>query len=99
MVILDIGTGKALDTLPIGKGTDAAAFDSGLGFSSNGGDGNLSIIEELQGGKFRVQANLETAPGAKTMALDPKTHTLFLAAQPKGDGGKKGTFSILVVGK
>jgi len=99
MVILDIATGKALDTLPIGKGTDAAVFDSGLAFSSNGGDGNVSIIEEAPDGKYRLQANLETAAGAKTMALDPKTHTIFLAAQPKGAGDKKGAFTILVVGK
>src|SRR4029077_15637500 len=44
--IVDADGGKVVATVPIGKGVDANAFDpgTGLGFSSNGGDGTLTVI-------------------------------------------------------
>jgi len=47
MVISDPDTGKVVTTVPIGAGPDAASFDpaSGLVFSSNGGDGTMTIIQ------------------------------------------------------
>jgi DNA-binding beta-propeller fold protein YncE len=107
MVILDVESGKVIANLPIGKGTDAAAFDAanGLAFSSNR-DGTLTVIEAATGGKFSVLANVPTQLGAKTMALDTKTHNIYLAtAQFKeAEAGKRpmpvpNTFVILVVGK
>jgi DNA-binding beta-propeller fold protein YncE len=106
MVVLDADGGKVLGTVPIGKGTDACVFDAaaGLAFSSNR-DGTLTVVEEADG-KYRVLANVPTQVGAKTMALDPKTHQIYLAtAQFKEEqAGKKAapvpnTFTILVVGK
>src|SRR5205823_1747010 len=90
VVIIDAANGKILATLPIGKGTDACVFDSGLIFSSSG-DGTLTIVEEQADGKFRVQGTLPTMNGARTMAVDPKTHNIFLAAQRYKDaaGAKK----------
>jgi DNA-binding beta-propeller fold protein YncE len=109
MVIFDADKGKILDTVPIGKGTDASVFDAGTGlaFSSNGGDGTLTVIDEPAPGKFRVLANVPTQQGAKTMALDSKTHNILLVAasyKASPDGKKKGalepgSFSVLVVGK
>jgi DNA-binding beta-propeller fold protein YncE len=107
MVILDATNGRVLVTLPIGKGTDGCLFDpaTGLAFSSNR-DGTLTVIDEPTDGNYRVLANVPTQPGAKTMALDPKKHQIYLAtaqfkaaaagqkAQPVPD-----TFTILVVGK
>jgi DNA-binding beta-propeller fold protein YncE len=108
MVILDADNGRVLETLSIGKGTDAAAFDpgAGLAFSSNG-EGTLTVVER-QGDKYRVAANVKTQAGARTMALDPKTHNVYLvtarfkppAAGKKGRGQMEpGSFVILVVGK
>ena len=50
MMVVDSGTGKIIATLPIGKGTDAAAFDptDKLAFSSNR-DGTLTVIQEAEG--------------------------------------------------
>jgi DNA-binding beta-propeller fold protein YncE len=109
MVILDADSGKVLGTPAIGKGTDAARFDqeTGLAFSSNG-DGTLTIIEEKPEGNYQVAANVKTQMGARTMALDPKTHTVYLATanfKPRAPGEKgrpmmePNTFVILVVGK
>jgi YVTN family beta-propeller protein len=106
MVILDANGGKVLATLPIGKGTDACLFDpsSRLAFSSNR-DGTLTVVEEAADG-YRVLANVTTQVGAKTMALDPKTHNIYMATAQFKDAapGKKAapvpnTFTILVVGK
>jgi DNA-binding beta-propeller fold protein YncE len=109
MVILDADTGKILATPKIGKGPDACAFDAdaGLAFSSNG-EGTLTVIEEQPAGTYKVAATVATQPGAKTMALDTKTHNLYLAAARYKEpaAGKKGrgpiepdSFVIVVVGK
>jgi len=82
MIILDAVTGKALGALPIGKGVDAAVYDAGTGlaFASNG-DGTLTVIVESAGkpGEFRVLENVATKVGSRTMAIDPKTHAIYLA--------------------
>jgi YVTN family beta-propeller protein len=106
MVILDADSGKVLDSVAIGKGTDACVFDvdKHLAFSSNK-DGTLTVVGEQPGsdGKYRVVDNVMTQVGAKTMALDPKTHNIYLATAQFKDAGKKtvpvaNTFTILVVG-
>ena len=79
MVVLDADSGKVVTTLPIGKGTDAAAFDpeTGYAFSSNG-DATLTVVHEDDPAHFTVAQTVETQRGARTMALDPKTHKVFL---------------------
>jgi DNA-binding beta-propeller fold protein YncE len=104
MVILDADSGKVLDTVAIGKGTDACVFDAdrGLAFSSNR-DGTLTVVREAGKGKFEVAETVTTQAGARTMALDTKTHKLFLAtARPKAGQRRQfepDSFVILVVGK
>jgi len=79
LVVLSAGDGHAIAKLPTGRGTDAVAFDpdSSLVFSSNG-EGTLTVIHEDSPDVFRVVQNLSTKEGARTMALDPKTHAIFL---------------------
>jgi DNA-binding beta-propeller fold protein YncE len=86
MVVLDSETGKVVATLPIGKGTDAAAFDpgTGLAFSSNG-EGTLTVVHEDSPEKFSVVGTVTTRRGARTMALDPKTHRIYLATAQFGE--------------
>jgi hypothetical protein len=69
-------------TVPIGAGTDAAAFDPGrkLIFSSNGRDGTLSIIREQDPQTFVPLGDLKSSVSARTMALDPVTGRIYLAA-------------------
>ncbi|HZT42674.1 MAG TPA: YncE family protein [Chthonomonadaceae bacterium] len=79
MVVMDADTGKVIATPAIGRGTDASAFDpkTGLAFSSNG-DGTLTVVQEKDPNTFEVAQNVTTEPGARTMALDPKTHSIYL---------------------
>jgi DNA-binding beta-propeller fold protein YncE len=108
MDVLDTNTGRLIATLPIGARVDAAAFDPGtkLAFSSNG-DGTLTVVQEESPDKLSVVENVQTQLGARTMALDPVTHTIYLFtakfAPPAAEGGKPsivpGTLTVLVVGK
>ncbi len=112
LAILDSQTGAKLTTLPIGDNVDTTAFDpqTGLIFSSTE-DGNITVMHEDSPDKFRVVDTVKTQNGSKTMALDLKTHRLFVPAgdvqklPPANPGGKvkkrvtANTFSILVIGK
>ena len=82
MVVLNADDGKTLARLPIGRGSDGCVFDAGRGiaFSSNGGDGTLTAVQEEAPGKFEVVATIPTQAGARTMTLDPKTHRIYLSA-------------------
>lgn len=101
MVVVDSNSGKVLAQLPIGLGTDGAAFDpaSHLAFSSNK-DGTLSVIEEDGPDRFTGLGNVETAPGAKNMAIDPKTGRVFLVtakilSERKGKPGNAPDFRFV----
>jgi len=86
MAVTDSLSGKQVARVVIGKGPDAAAFDSDLGlvFSSNGLDGTLTVIHEETPDEYRVVATVTTQVSARTMALDPATHKIFLAAAKLG---------------
>jgi DNA-binding beta-propeller fold protein YncE len=79
MVVVDADSGRVVTTLPIGPGTDAAGFDSetGFAFSSNGGDGTVTVAHEDTPDKFSVVENVPTLRRARTMALDTKTHQIY----------------------
>ncbi len=79
MLVVNAVDGKVLATLPIGAGTDAAAFDAQrkLAFSSNK-DGTLSVIAELGPNEFVALPEFKTALGAKTMAVDAVSGRVFL---------------------
>jgi DNA-binding beta-propeller fold protein YncE len=81
MVVVDAATGKIVDTLPIGQRSDGAAFDpaTGLAFSSNG-EGTLSVVGAAEEGRYKVLQTVPTKATARTMALDPTTHNVYLAA-------------------
>ena len=80
MTVLDADTGKLVATLAVGNGPDASAFDPALGiaFSPNGEDGTLNVVRESGPNQFHVLATVLTQAGARTMALDPKTHHVYL---------------------
>jgi YVTN family beta-propeller protein len=114
MAVVNADNGKVLTTLPIGTGVDGTAFDpdTGLIFSSNGGDGTLTVLHEDSPDKYSVVENITTQKGARTIALDPKTHKVYLVTAefgpppaPTPDRPRPrpsivpGTFTLLVVGK
>ena len=80
MAVSDPDAGKVVTTVKIGGGPDAAAFDPdlGLAFASNGDDGgSISVVRESSPSTFRVVQTVKTQAGARTMTIDPSTHTLY----------------------
>jgi DNA-binding beta-propeller fold protein YncE len=86
MVILDTETGRLVAALPIGKGVDGADFDPETQdvFSANG-EGTITVVHESDPGHFAVTQTLDTARGARTVALDRKTHRLYLPSAEFGE--------------
>ena len=106
--MLDSASGKVVANVPVADGVDANEFDPAtqLAFSSNG-EGTVTIAHEDSPDKLTVVQTLKTERGAKTMALDPKTHKIYLAAaqyesSPAGSKQRakmiSGSMRILVYG-
>jgi YVTN family beta-propeller protein len=109
MVVVDAESGKVVAKEPIGERVDAAAFDpeTKLVFCSCG-DGTVSVFHEDGPDKYTPVQTIKTKTGSKTMALDRKTHNLFLPSadfkpNPDKPGGRPvmvpKTFAVLVYGK
>jgi YVTN family beta-propeller protein len=112
MAVTDIKQMKVIATPEIGQGPDAAGYDpgTGLAFSSNGRDGTVTVVK-LVSGKWQPVETVTTEPGARTMAVDTKTHKVYLLTAefgpaPEAQAGKRtrppvlpDTFHVLVVGK
>ena len=83
--ILSAADGKAIGTVPIGAGCDAVAFDpaTGLVYASSG-DGTLNVVKENAPGAYASVETVTTKKGARTMALDPSTHRVYLPAAQYG---------------
>jgi DNA-binding beta-propeller fold protein YncE len=86
MAVVNADTGKVLATPAIGDGVDAATFDeeTGLAFASCGGEGVLTVVREESPEKFSVAENVPTQAGARTLALDSKTHSVYLVTAKFG---------------
>ena len=98
--VVDIKTGKVTATLPIGAGVDAVAYDpeTKLIFCSCG-DGTTTIIKQKSADEYEVIQTLKTAERARTMALDAKTHKIYLSVAQFEPGTRKtipNTFKVLV---
>jgi len=109
MAVVDAKSGKLIATPAIGDGPDAAGIDPArkLVFSSNG-EGTLTVVDESN---YKVLQTLTTKPGARTMAYDAATGTVYLVTaefgpRPAATAANPhprpsvvpGSFSILVVG-
>jgi DNA-binding beta-propeller fold protein YncE len=78
MPIVNADNGEVLATLPIGGGVDATAFDDGTGLAfASCGEGVLTVVSEESPDKFSAAENVPTERGARTMALDSKTHRVY----------------------
>jgi len=106
LVVMDADTGKVIATPGVGAGTDASLFDpeTGNAFASAGGSATLTVVHEDSLDQFRVVDNVPTQSGARTMALDEKTHNVLLVTARHGHGATHAqvlpnTFVVLIVGK
>jgi DNA-binding beta-propeller fold protein YncE len=94
MAVVNADTGQIITTLAIGDHVDATVFDkeTRMVFNSNG-EGTITAVHQDSPDKYTLAGTIKTLPRAKTMALDSKTHTLFLST------AEAGKFEVLVVGK
>lgn len=85
MAVVDADSGKVLATPAIGEGVDATAFDdaTGLAFASCG-EGVLTVVKEDSPTSFSVAEGVKTQQGARTMALDSKTHNAYVVTAKFG---------------
>ncbi|HEY9139732.1 MAG TPA: YncE family protein [Bryobacteraceae bacterium] len=112
MAVTDIKEMKVIATPEIGQGPDAAGYDPGAGiaFSSNGRDGTLTLVKQVNG-KWQPVETVTTERGARTMAVDTVTHKVYLLTaefgpMPPAQPGQRvrppilpDTFHVLVVGE
>jgi DNA-binding beta-propeller fold protein YncE len=115
LAVVDNANGKIVATQPIGPGVDALEFDPDRGLvlvSTGGGAGVLSVFHQDAPDTYSLAEHVKTLPGARTMALDHKTGSVYL---PVADMGAvpaptaeiprprarpvPGSFSVLVVGR
>jgi DNA-binding beta-propeller fold protein YncE len=95
LVMMDSTNGKVVAQVPTGAGTDSAWFDPGTSYAFvSSGDGTVTVAHEDSPTTLTVVQTLKTTAGARTMALDPATHRIYLAAAlftpaPAG-GGRAG---------
>jgi DNA-binding beta-propeller fold protein YncE len=109
MVVTDAQNGRHVATVSIGDGPDAVTFDpaEGMVYSSNGESGTLTVVHENDPDHYTVIANVPTQISARTQALDPQKHRVYLSSAQLGtDKDAHGrsqqipdTFAILTVGK
>ena len=80
LTVVNAQSGAVVATLPIGKGTDGAAFDPvrKLIFSSNF-DGTVSVIREVSPDKYQALDSIKTQVTGKNMTIDPASGRLFVA--------------------
>ncbi len=85
MAVVNADTGKVIITVPIGDGVDANGFDPETGFAfASCGEGVLTVAHEDSPDTFSVVQNVSTQRGARTMAVDSKTHQIFLVTAKFG---------------
>jgi YVTN family beta-propeller protein len=109
LVVVDADSGTQVAALPIGAGVDAAVFDEGAKRAlSSQDDGTLTVVGQSPSGGYDVFQNVVTQRGARTLALNPTNHDVYLItaefdiAPADGQGRprrtmKPGTFTLLVV--
>jgi DNA-binding beta-propeller fold protein YncE len=105
LIVMSANDGKILADLPIGAGVDATKIDDGLAFASCA-DGSLAVVAETSPGKFEIVQTVKTPQGARTMGVDPATHTIYLPTSEFEEAtpgtrprSKPGTFMIVVVAR
>ena len=82
MAVTDATNGHQVGIVAVGDGPDAVVFDAtnAMVYSSNGQSGTITAVHEDDPDHYRVTATIRTQPSARTLALDPKLHRLYLSA-------------------
>jgi DNA-binding beta-propeller fold protein YncE len=85
-VVVDASTGKVVASITNGTRVDALGWDPArkLMFIPNGGEGNVTVVHQDSADKYSVVATVTTFAGAKTIAVDPNTHNVYLFQPERG---------------
>jgi DNA-binding beta-propeller fold protein YncE len=86
MTVLDAKDGHRVASVAIGDGPDAVTFDPAQNtiYSSNGESGTLTMVHEDDPDHYHIIANVPTQVSARTQALDPQKHRIYLSAAQLG---------------
>jgi DNA-binding beta-propeller fold protein YncE len=111
MAVADPDSGKILTTVPIGPHVDATTYEPSTGLIFNANNGSVTVIHQDSPDKYSIVETVETQFKANTLALDPKTHKIYLSTADFGPctGACEtlrpvrsmfpGTFKVLVLGR
>lgn len=78
IAVVNADNGKVVATPAIGGDPDGDGFDPGTGLVfATVREGLLTVIHQDAPDKYTIVGNVNTQFGARTMALDPKTHHVF----------------------
>jgi len=85
-VVVDAKTGKVVATIKNGTRVDALGWDPAkkLIYIPNGGEGNVTVVHQDSADQYTVVDTVATFQGAKTITVDPKTHTAYLFQPERG---------------
>jgi DNA-binding beta-propeller fold protein YncE len=85
-VVVDPTTGKVVAVIANGTRVDALGWDASkkLIYIPNGGEGNVTVVHQDSPDKYSVVSTVTTFPGAKTIAVDPNTHNVYLFQPERG---------------
>jgi DNA-binding beta-propeller fold protein YncE len=101
MVVMDAKTGKIIATLPIGVGVDGVVFDPKLNLIiASNADGTATVIKQNSKDSYSVIQTIQTAKGLRTIAIEEKSHRIFMPGATFGEDGKSlvpGSFGVLVL--
>ena len=112
MAVADPDSGKILTTVPIGIHVDATVYEPSTRLVFNANNGSVTVIHQDSPDKYSIVETVETQFKANTMALDPKTHKIYLPTAQFGPAPAPtaqqphprpavlpGTFMLVVVGQ
>jgi DNA-binding beta-propeller fold protein YncE len=82
MVVFDIHTGKSLGEIDIAPGTDQIAYDAEMQRVYCASKGFISVVQATPEGA-KLIANVPSPAGAHTIAVDPRTHSVWVCYADK----------------
>jgi hypothetical protein len=92
MAVMDADTGKTVFTSEIGRQNDGVVYDADLKrvFTGNGIDAVMVIFEQVDKDTYKAVEALQTKPGIRTMAIDPKSKRIYsVTVEGSADFAKK----------
>jgi hypothetical protein len=98
LIVTDAYDGHQVERVAIGKDPDAVAYDpiTHLLFSASRA-GALYVVKQVDADHYKSMGATPTLKSARTLALDPKTHEVFLVgAKASGGGRQVSGFELMV---